>query len=253
MRRSICRRIGAPGLITAALVLGFAFSTSFALGQATESEAAESMGVGMKSRFASGATPITIERTEIVPGTPMSVNSTMSNILTSSSGTSFGGILSRYDTSTFGKFFGSGSLQVTPPDLSGRVDALNALDHGDNEIDNIETARMYPPRLVLDFKERPRRINAKVSDQDLKSERAMLATQIDNVLSRCDFDPTKESVRIERVDSKIYLRGKIRTPRISMLLESVMALRYGADSVVNEIEVEASSDSNVDIFGRPLE
>ena len=242
--------------LTAVFALGFLFPMSFALGQTGESDVAESMGVGLKSRFASGATPITIERTQIVPGTPMSVKSTMSNILTSNSGASFGGILARYDTSTFGKFFGTTTTAPRAGFSSSRVDALNALDQGDNEIENVEaTDRMYPPRLSIDFREYPTRIASKQKQdgEELKADRLGLATQIDNVLSRCAFDRNSELVRVETVGERVFLRGHVKSERTSRLLESVLSLNLGGEVIVNELTVNTPESENVDLFGRPLD
>ncbi len=254
MKRDKDRRCGASKVLTAIIALSFLFSASFVLGQTAESDAAESMGVGLKSRFASGATPIAIERTQIVPGTPMSVRSTMSNILTSSSGNSFGGILARYDTSTFGNFFGT----TTTPRAnvsSSRVDTLTQLEQGDNEIENVEaTDRMYPPRLSIDFREYPTRIAAKQTrkGEELKAERMGLATQIDNVLSRCSFDRKTETVRVEILGERVFLRGRVNSARTSRLLETVLSLNFGGDVVVNELTVRDSETSDVDLFGRPV-
>ena len=213
-------------------------------GGATETDAAESMGVGMKSRFASGATPIEIQRTQIIPGTPMSVNSTMSNILTSNRGGAFGGILARYDTTTFGKFFGTGELPQRT--ISQRIQELEALDQGDNTVENVEIDRMYPPRLVVDFNELPTR--------SLKSaaSRANMTTQIENVLSRFEFDPHRESVRVEMLGGKLILRGAVQSTRLSQLIANVLSMQPGVDEVDNQLIVLAPDANNVDLFGRPI-
>lgn len=211
--------------------------------EAGETDVAQSMGVGLQSRFASGATPVQLSRTEIIPGTPMSVSSTMSNMM-SGSNNSFGGILSRYDTSNFGKFFGSGTfVQRTN---SSRIDALDNLEQTDNEIDNIENARMYPPRLVIDFNKFPTR------SLSSNESRAHLASQVDNVLARFDFDPKTENVQVENVGSTVYLRGKVRSGRMARLIESVIGLQAGVDRVVNELKVAEPEKSVVDVMGRNL-
>lgn len=239
-RTSICLLL----LASLATVMSSAFAQE-------DTDVATSMGVGMKSRFASGATPITIERTKIIPGTPMSVNSTMSNILTSNSGSSFGGILARYDVSNFGKFFGSGTMNARNGISSSRVDALNNLDQADNEVENIEADRMYPARLVIDFNEFPIRLAAHKSAEEISQERAALASQIDNVLVRLNFDRAHESVRVESVGDRIFLRGNVRTLRESRLLENVLSINYGGEVIVNELVVEEPVESkSVDLFGR---
>ena len=89
-----------------------------------EVDATASLGVAQQSRFADGAEPVAMERARIVPGTPLAVNSTMQRLISSSSG-SFGGILSRYDTANFGKFFGGGSVALR--DLTALSDRLPSL------------------------------------------------------------------------------------------------------------------------------
>ena len=225
----------------------FACSLSATFAQApAETDVAQSMGVGLKSRFASGATPIQLSRTEIRPGTPMSVNSTMSNMM-SSSGNSFGGILARYDTSSFGKFFGSGTL--TPRASSARVDALDDLAQGDNEVENVEVERMYPPRLSLNFQAYPRR-----SLTSPESKKA-IGGQVENILKRFEarkeFDRQTEEVTITSIGTTVYLRGTVRQGRLSRLLESAIGLQAGVDEVVNELTVLEPETPDVDVFGRP--
>ncbi|MGN1199580.1 MAG: hypothetical protein ACI4SW_02925 [Thermoguttaceae bacterium] len=221
----------------------------------TDTDVAESMGVGMKSRFASGAEPIAIERTKIIPGTPMSVNSTMKNILTSNSGGSFGGILARYDTSNFGKFFGTGTFTTRPNVSSARVDALTNLDQGDNEVENVETERMYPPRLALDFNKYPTRLSSRASSETREVDRLDISSQIENVLTRCDFDPSYERIQAERLGTKIVLNGRVKSFRTSELLERVLTINFGENSIVNNIEIEEANDKEcapLDLYGRPL-
>ncbi len=223
-----------------ALVLASFDANESVYAQTGETDVAQSMGVGMQSRFATGAKPIEIERTEISPGTPMSVTSTMNKMI-STDGGSFGGILGRYDTSTFGKFFGSGSL--TPRTPSTRIDSLDALAQGDNEVENVETERMYPPRLVLDFTKFP------IRTFKSNESRLQVASQIKNALERFDFDAKTESVRVAFDGRTVYLRGQVRTVRFSRLLESVVGLQAGVDRVVNELNVLEPNSNNVDLFG----
>jgi len=215
-----------------------------AFGQSAEPDVAESIGVGKESRFASGATPITIERTKIIPGTPMSVNSTMSNILRSNNNTaSFGGILARYDTSNFGKFFGTGTLTQRAP--SARVDALDALDQSDNEVENVEVDRMYPPRLVLDFETFP------MHSLSTPTARANMENVMENALARCGFDKKTESIRIVGVGSTLYVRGKVKSRRVADLAVNVASVQPGVERVVDELEVE-ETHVKLDVFGRPI-
>ena len=155
---------------------------------------------------------------------------------------------------TFGKFFGATTAPRTGVS-SSRVDALTALEQGDNEIENVETTdRMYPPRLSIDFREYPTRIAAKQNqdEEGLKADRKGLTIQIDNVLSRCDFDVKSESVRVETSGGRVFLRGYVNSERTSRLLESVLALNYGGEIVVNELRIRDSETQNVDLFGRPV-
>ena len=209
-----------------------------------ETDVATSMGVGMQSRFASGATPITIQRTKIVPGTPMTVSSTMSNILTSNNNaSSFGGILARYDLSNFGKFFATGQLQQRP--LSERVSQLESIEQ-DNAVENVEMDRMYPPRLVLDFNERP------MHSLTTPTARAQIANKVENAISRFDFDRQVESVKVESVGSTVTISGKVKSERLANLLVNVVSLQAGVEEVINEIEVLNPGEEKVDSVGRPI-
>ena len=255
MRRDGKLRL-ASALLTAFVVLTATFWSAETYAQANrggaaqtvaagEADVAQSMGVGLKSRFASGATPIQLSRTSIVPGTPMSVNSTMSNIMTSGSNSSFGGILARYDTSNFGKFFGTGTL--APRAMNARVDALDNLTQTDNEVENVETERMYPPRLVLDFREHP------IHSLKEKGSQRTMAAHIENVLSRYDFDPNEEEVDVSFSGSTVFLRGNVKSGRLSRLLESVVGIQAGVERVVNELEILEPETNNVDVFGHEID
>ena len=175
----------------------------------------------------------------------MTVNSTMSNIMSSNSGGSFGGILSRYDTENFGKFFGDGTLNSSRL-TSSRVDALEDLDSGDNEVENVDTARMYPARLALDFKMFPRR------RVDSKETTEILNWQVENVVSRFNFDQAVEEIHVESKGNVLFLRGRVKSARMAKLLQSVLGMQTGVDRVVNELEVMGDVQ-NVDLFGNPIE
>ncbi|MDO5309117.1 MAG: BON domain-containing protein [Planctomycetia bacterium] len=232
-------------LVACALCLTLSSARSSVAQTATDSDVAQSMGVGMQSRFASGATPISIERTSIIPGTPMAVNSTMSNIMTTNGRNgSFGGILARYDTSTFGKFFGTGQLTQRTP--STRIDDLDNLTQGDNEVENVEMERMYPPRLTLDFDAFPRR--------SLTSENARYAitSQVENVMARFNFDKSVETLQIESEGTTIILRGRVKTAREARLLANVVGMQAGVDQVINNLEILTPETDELDVFGRPL-
>lgn len=238
-----------------AVVVLYAFScasSAFAQRQATsasstngETDAAQSMGVGMQSRFASGAEPIEIQRTKIIPGTPMSVNSTMGNILTSNSNSgSFGGILARYDVSNFGKFFGTGEIPQRV--VSQRIQELEALETGDNTVENVEPDRMYPPRLVLDFNEFP------THSLTSTSARANMTAQIENAIGRFKFDRSIESVRVELRGGTIILRGAVKSQRLSNLIANVLSMQPGVEAVDNQLVVLTPDSGKVDVYGLPL-
>ncbi|MBQ7112541.1 MAG: BON domain-containing protein [Thermoguttaceae bacterium] len=232
--------------------VGVAASAFFALsvanvGAQEEVDATASLGVAQQSRFADGAEPVAMERAQIVPGTPLAVNSTMQRLISSSRG-SFGGILARYDTENFGKFFGGGSVALRDlTALSDRLSELEDLAAGDNEVDNdVEVARMYPPRLALDFAEFPTRsLTAKTSQTNL-------AAQIENVVARFSVDKSVESFSYESKDGVVYLRGKLKSTRMIRMLENVVSMQPGVRKVVNEIKPLAPEPTAVDVFGRPL-
>lgn len=242
MKRSIVLRFSVS--ITAAFVCmaAFFYCANVNAQDDAETDVAQSMGVGLKSRFASGATPVQLSRTKIVPGTPMSVTSTMSNMM-SGNNNSFGGILSRYDTANFGKFFGAGSL--APRANASRVDALDSLSQGDNEVDNGElTEKMYPPRLVVAF--------TVPADRGLDTTESQIhiQRQIDNVTAHIKgFDRLSENVKFECVGSVVYLRGKVKSARTSRLLENIVGMQGGVEGVVNELKVEESANAVLDVFG----
>ncbi len=231
--------------------VGVAASAFLAFGVANveaqeETDATASLGVAQQSRFADGAEPVAMERAQIVPGTPLAVNSTMQRLISSSRG-SFGGILARYDTENFGKFFGGGSVALRDlTALSDRLDELEDLASGDNEVENdVEVARMYPPRLALNFADFPTRsLTAQTSQTNL-------AAQIENVVARFPVDKSVESFAYESKDGVVYLRGKLKSTRMIRMLENVVSMQPGVRKVVNEIKPLAPEPTAVDVFGRP--
>ncbi|MBP3558805.1 MAG: hypothetical protein J6K20_14030 [Thermoguttaceae bacterium] len=232
--------------------VGVAASAFLALSAATveaqeEVDATASLGVAQQSRFADGAEPVAMERARIVPGTPLAVNSTMQRLISSSSG-SFGGILSRYDTENFGKFFGGGSVALRDlTALSDRLAELEDLAAGDNEVENdVEVARMYPPRLALNFADFPTR------SLTTRSAQTNLAAQIENVVARFPVDKNVESFAYEAKGNVVYLRGKLKSTRMIKTLENVVSMQPGVAKVVNEIKPLEPETGVVDVFGRPL-
>ena len=217
------------------------------VGAQEEVDATASLGVAQQSRFADGAEPVAMERAQIVPGTPLAVNSTMQRLISSSRG-SFGGILARYDTENFGKFFGGGSVALRDLSaLSDRLSQLEDLAAGDNEVENdVEVARMYPPRLALNFADFPTRSLA------TRSAQTNLATQIENVVARFPVDKNVESFAYEAKGNVVYLRGKLKSTRMIKTLENVVSMQPGVVKVVNEIQPLEPETGAVDVFGRPL-
>lgn len=214
-----------------------------ASGAAAVTEATQSLGVGMESRFTAGSKPIVIDRVKITPGTPMTVKPTMDNMITSEEEGSFGGILGRYDTSTFGKFFESGSLNTRATTAArARLD----LSLGDNTLNNAGPAvpRMYPPRLYVDFAELP------VSNTSERQVRLNIAGQVKNMLTRFGTDPQRERVELVFLEDSVVLQGQIRLMDHSVALENVLAMEPGVERVVNRLVVLESprgSDSPLTI------
>lgn len=232
----------ALGVAASAFLAGVA-----SVGAQEDVDATASLGVAQQSRFADGATPVAMERAQIIPGTPLAVNSTMQRLISSSSG-SFGGILARYDTSNFGKFFGGGTVGTRDLSaLSDRLAELEELAAGDNEVENdVEVARMYPPRLAMNFAEFPKR------SLDSSLARTNLATQIENVVARFPVDKSVESFAYEAKGNVVYLRGKLKSTRMIRTLENVVSMQPGVAKVVNEIKPLEAEPGAVDVFGRPL-
>lgn len=196
---------------------------------ATGMETSQSLGMGMESRFNSGVTPITIERINIVPGTPLVVKPTMDNMTGTGAG-SFGGILSRYDKSTFGKFFAAGSLDAQTTISRSKLDNVSL---GDNLIDNSDStiARMYPPRLFIEATDFP--ITTVPTEQIKKN----VASQLNNVLSRYDLDPALERVELLFQDGLLILQGQIRSKDRSETLANVLSMEPGIQQVENRLIV----------------
>ena len=147
---------------------------------------------------------------------------------------------------------------MTPRTNSSRVSALDDLAQGDNEVENVETAETYPPRLAIDyscFAFKKSRLGLETKDAQ-----AQIQKQIDNVTFRLaadphfKYDPLTERVTFKRVGSVVYLRGKVKSGHTSRLVESVVGMQGGVETVVNEIEVEDPENGGmVDVFGASLD
>lgn len=196
-------------------------------------EATESLGVGLESRFDSGVKPITAERVRIVPGTPLTVKPTMDNLITTQGQHSFGGILGRYDTSNFGKFFDSGSFtpltNETPTTPASRHDSASMLADS-------SSGRIYPPRLTFDENEMP------LSDGFSPIVQKNIIAQVQNVARQLGFDPTKEKVELVFEGRTLILTGQILSKDHSTTLERVLSMEPGIDRVENRIATADSSE-----------
>ena len=70
--------------ITGILLLVLTFGPLSRIDAQKQSETAESLGLGGASRFDAGYSPIVLDRTSIVPGTPFNVKPTMDNLVSGS-------------------------------------------------------------------------------------------------------------------------------------------------------------------------
>ena len=134
---------------------------------------------------------------------------------------------------------------MAPHTNSSRVDALENLTQADADIENVETERMYPPRLWIDFNLLPTR---SLSSPDVRTG---LGSQITNVLARFDIDPSVENVDFRTEGSTVYLVGKVKYAREAELLKNVISLQGGVNKVVSELEILNPEVRDVNIYGLP--
>ena len=222
-------------------------TSSGATAGAAVTEATQSLGVGLESRFNSGSKPIEIDRVNITPGTPMTVKPTMDNMISKEGTTSFGGILGRYDTTNFGKFFASGGLAAQQ--AAARKAKDPALTLGDNVVDNSDAKipRMYPPRLYIDPAEFP------VTTDATRQVRLNVISQVKNMLTRFGTDSRREQVELVFQGDSVILQGQIRLKDQSLALENVLALEPGVGRVENRLVVLEPGDGLVDLLGQPVQ
>ncbi len=198
---------------------------------AGETEATQSMGVGLESRFSAGASPIKSERVQINPGTPLQVKATMDNMVSSGkAGKSFGGILGRYDTTTFGKFFAAGSLEQQDYQAATKT-KLDDLSLGDNVTDNSKAkiARMYPPRYYIDPTDYP------LSNEYLAQRQDLVKNQLNNILTH--FSVPAESVKLRFEGNCLVLTGKVRSNDLAESIVRILSLEPGVEQIENRLVI----------------
>lgn len=200
---------------------------------AGETEATQSIGVGLESRFTSGANPIKAERVQINPGTPLQVKATMDSMVgtkTSGNNASFGGILGRYDTTAFGKFFAAGSLEQKAYQSSSKS-KLDNLSLGDNITDNSKAkiARMYPPRYYIDPMEFP------VSTEYIQQRQKFIGNQLNNILMHLNVLP--ETVKLRFEGNCLILSGKVHSGDLAGAIVRTLSLEPGVEQIENRLVI----------------
>lgn len=209
--------------LTVTVFLFFAFCLSALYAQTKQSETAESLGLGGASRFETGYSPIVIDRTKIIPGVPFNVKPTMDNLV-STSKTSMGGILNRFDTSKFGQMFSS-AISAT-----GNVAVSRAAKAAPAAPPAVVTSKLYPPRIALDesdiYTEEPAEPSSEVKKRVNQHLRELF-----------DRYPLKgnEQVVLDFEGNRLILRGQVESAYIADVLVLTMEMEPGIDEVVNEI------------------
>lgn len=192
------------------------------------SDTSASLGLGTLTRFSSGYTPIQIERTSIQPGRPFKVKATMDNFI-STSKESFGGLLNLYNTANFGKFFSIGQTSAStalptralPPTATATVISNEA-----------GVPKMYPPRLAIDYVAYP------TSNLDNEGARKRIDEHVRRILGRLPpLDQQTESLLVVFQESKIILRGKLKSAQTAESLLLGLSLESGVEEMVNELEI----------------
>ena len=222
---------GALGLLMAAafFVCGASVSAQTKPAVTTGvSETSASLGLGSQTRFASGYTPIKIERTTIVPGMPFKVKATMDNFISTSKET-FGGILNRYDTSQFGRFFSLG--KSTTGASASPMRTLPSSANGTGIASQTDSKRMYPPRLAIDFADYP------ATDSAAPEFKQSIDKAVRRILRRRPLDEKTEQLTLVFQGERIVLRGKVNSPRTVETLRYTLGMEPGVTEVVSELEV----------------
>ena len=204
------------------------------------SETSASLGLGNQTRFSSGFEPIKIERTNIVPGRPFKVKATMDNFI-SSSKESFGGILNRYDTSQFGKFFtldkgatvgGAMPDRTIPPQAA----SLTAGKTG--------AEQMYPPRLAIDGAAYPS------TDCAAPAFKQSIDRAVRRILDKRPLEKDIERLELVFQGEKIVLRGEVKSKQTAETFQLALGMEPGVAEVVNEMKVlSTAAPSETDPLG----
>ena len=207
---------------TGIFLLVCVFCTFSAL-PAQQSETAASLGLGT-SRFDSGYSPIVVNHTTIVPGTPFNVKPTMDNLI-SASKTSMGGILTRFNTSNFGQIFNGPAVPVPMASAAIARKAPPAAVPPAAVPGNLP----YPPRLVLDGDFTPIENSVSLDTQ----KRIEQITQ--DVLARNEELYNSCRIEFEYEGRTVTLRGNVDSAYVADLIALTIEMEPGIDSVVNEL------------------
>ncbi|MBR5414350.1 MAG: hypothetical protein IK105_00245 [Thermoguttaceae bacterium] len=192
-----------------------------------QSETAESLGLGGASRFDTGYSPIVLDRTSIVPGTPFNVKPTMDNLV-SSSKTSMGGILNRFDTTRFGQMFGSGATAAVAAAPITRKTPPVAVAATTGAV----APEVYPPGLEMDGQQP----DARGVDESARRKTARkISCDIDEVLSRYPLTDPEEGVTFDLEGTKVTLRGRVNSSYVADVLVLAVEMEPEVEKVVNEI------------------
>lgn len=229
MTRSQNRFRFRTALIIAAAVLFFLAGKAEAQKQ---SETAESLGLGGASRFDTGYSPITIDRTKIVPGVPFNVKPTMDNLVNTSK-TSMGGILNRFDTSKFGQMFSAGDLATA----SAAISRTGKKGEEHQTVSSAPAPKIYPPQLEMDYRESP------PSDATNPEIKKKINRHLGEVLDRYPLTGADEQVILVFEGRKLILRGQIDSSYTAEILVLTMQMEPGIDEVVNELQIPRTEKS----------
>ena len=212
--------------ITGILLLVLTFGPLSRIDAQKQSETAESLGLGGASRFDAGYSPIVLDRTSIVPGTPFNVKPTMDNLV-SGSKTSMGGILNRFDTTKFGQMFSSSpTAAVAAAAVTRKTPAVAvAATAGAN------APKVYPPRLEMDGQEE---ITAP-DPAEYDETRGRIKRDLIEVLSRYPLTSPEEGISFILEGNTLTLRGRIDSSYTVDILVVTVEMEPGVEKVINEI------------------
>ena len=196
-----------------------------------QSETAESLGLGGVSRFDAGYSPIVLDRTSIVPGTPFNVKPTMDNLVAGSK-TSMGGILNRFDTTKFGQMFSAGTAPaVAAAPITRKAPAVTvATTTGTN------APKVYPPQLELEGEQQL----LETSPDEFDRLRMQIKRDLVEVLSRYPLSGPEEGVSFVLEGTTLTLRGRIDSAYTVDILVLTVEMEPGIEKVVNEIATTES-------------